>query len=68
MFQKKDLIMSCGEIISACGYGIIHRSPGVKAEAMTGFQAGILTTADFGNADISEVDPAPITEKLKEEK
>ncbi|NLS45801.1 MAG: aspartate kinase, partial [Firmicutes bacterium] len=66
--KKKDLIMSCGEIISAAVMASYIEAQGVKAEAMTGFQAGILTTADFGNADILEVDPAPITEKLKEGK
>ena len=66
--KKKDLIMSCGEIISAAVMASYIEAQGVKAEAMTGFQAGILTTADFGNADILEVDPAPIKEKLKEGK
>jgi aspartate kinase len=60
--------MSCGEIISAAVMASYIEAQGVKAEAMTGFQAGILTTADFGNADILEVDPAPIKEKLKEGK
>ncbi|WP_296970972.1 aspartate kinase [Tepidanaerobacter sp. EBM-38] len=64
--KKKDLIMSCGEIISAAVMASYIEAQGVKAEAMTGFQAGILTTADFGNAEIIKVDPSPITEKLKE--
>lgn len=60
--------MACGEIISAAVMASYIEAQGVKAEAMTGFQAGIVTTADFGNADIIKVDPAPITEKVKEGK
>ena len=66
--KKKDLIMSCGEIISATIMASYIEAQGVKAEAMTGFQAGIVTTADFGNADILKVDPTPIAEKLQEGK
>jgi aspartate kinase len=63
--QKLDLIMSCGEIISAAFMSAYLESSGIKAEAMTGFQAGILTTADFGNAEILEVDTAAIKRKIQ---
>lgn len=66
--KTQDLIMSCGEIISACVMATYIEAQGVKAEAMTGFQAGILTTEDFGNADIIKVYPEQIMEKLKEGK
>jgi len=66
--KTQDLIMSCGEIISACVMATYIEAQGIKAEAMTGFQAGILTTEAFGNADIINVDPTPILEKLKEGK
>lgn len=66
--KKKDLIMSCGEIISATIMASYIEAQGVKAEAITGFQAGIVTTADFGNADILKVNPTLITEKLQDEK
>lgn len=66
--KTQDLIMSCGEIISACVMTSYIEAQGIKAEAMTGFQAGIVTTEDFGNADIIKVDPEPIKEKLKEGK
>lgn len=64
--KKKDLIMACGEIISTAVMASYIESQGFKTEAMTGFQAGILTTADFGNAEIIKVDPKPIKEKLRE--
>jgi len=66
--KTQDLIMSCGEIISACVMASYIEAQGIKAEAITGFQAGIVTTEDFGNADIIKVDPEPIKEKLKEGK
>lgn len=66
--KKQDLIMACGEIISAAVMAAYIEAQGVKAEAMTGFQAGIVTTPNFGNADIIKVDPAPIKEKIKEGK
>ncbi|HHV17421.1 MAG TPA: aspartate kinase [Thermoanaerobacterales bacterium] len=66
--KKKDLIMACGEIISAVVMASYIEAQGVKAEAMTGFQAGIVTTADFGNADIIKVDPAPIKKNIEEGK
>jgi aspartate kinase len=64
--KKKDLIMACGEIISSAIMAAYIESAGIPAEAMTGFQAGILTTGEFGNADIINVNPEPILEKLKE--
>ncbi|HHW03699.1 MAG TPA: aspartate kinase [Thermoanaerobacterales bacterium] len=66
--KKKDLIMACGEIISSAVMAAYIESAGFPAEAMTGFQAGILTTRDFGCADIINIDPEPIMEKLKEGK
>jgi len=66
--KTQDLIMSCGEIISACVMATYLEAQSIEAEAMTGFQAGILTTEDFGNANIIKVDPEPIKEKLREGK
>jgi len=66
--KKKDLIMACGEIISASVMAAYIEANGIEAEAMTGFQAGIITTSDFGNADIIDVDPKAIQEKLREGK
>jgi aspartate kinase len=54
--QNLDLIMSCGEIISAVLMASYLESMGIKAMALTGFQAGILTTAEFGDADVLKVD------------
>lgn len=64
--KKKDLIMSCGEIISATVMATKLENNGFSAEAMTGFQAGILTNPNFGEADIIDINTKPILEVLKE--
>jgi len=66
--KKKDLIMACGEIISAAVMASYLEAEGIPAEAMTGFQAGILTNDEFGNAEIIDVDPRPIKEQLAQGK
>ncbi len=66
--KKQDLIMSCGEIISASIMAAYIEAQGVKAEAMTGFQAGIVTTEDFGNAHIIKVVPTAIEKEIKQGK
>ena len=66
--KKKDLIMACGEIISASVMAAYIEANGMAAEAMTGFQAGIVTTEDFGNAEILEVNIDPVMDRLQEGK
>ncbi|HHU20740.1 MAG TPA: aspartate kinase, partial [Bacilli bacterium] len=66
--REQDLLMSCGEIISASIMAAYIEAQGVKAEAMTGFQAGIVTTEDFGNAHIIKVVPAAIEKEIKQGK
>ena len=48
----KDLLVSCGEIISASVMAHSLAQKGYKTVALTGFQAGIITDNDFTNADI----------------
>lgn len=59
-----DLIMACGEIISAAIFAQTLRSVGVNALAITGRQAGIKTDGIYGNARITRVDPARILAHL----
>lgn len=66
--KKKDLIMSCGEIISATYMAANLEKYGFSAEAMTGFQAGILTDSNFGNADIIDIDTKSILKELSKGK
>lgn len=57
---KKDLLVSCGEIISCSLIAHFLDTNGIEAEAMTGFQAGILTTDDFNNSNIISIDTTNI--------
>lgn len=52
-----DLLMSCGETISAVVVSSLLNERGIKATAVTGFQAGIATDSHFGNADVLAVQP-----------
>ncbi|MBN2880287.1 MAG: aspartate kinase [Clostridia bacterium] len=45
-----DLLMSCGEIISSVVISAMLNSEGYRANAVTGFQAGIMTNGDSGSA------------------
>ncbi|KRW91616.1 aspartate kinase [Alicyclobacillus tengchongensis] len=53
--RERDMLMACGEIISAVVFAQELRARGHKVRAMTGAQAGILTSSDFGNARILDV-------------
>lgn len=65
--REKDLLMSCGEIISAVVLVQILKSMGIKGRALTGAQAGILTDNNFGAAQIKEVNPEYIEELLEQD-
>ncbi|WP_238882599.1 aspartate kinase [Clostridium sp. YIM B02551] len=54
--QATDLLMSCGEIISAVVMSNELNKIGLKAMPLTGGQAGILTNDDFTNATSTNVD------------
>src|SRR3972149_1119098 len=59
-----DLLLSCGEIISAALLAHTLERTGAPAVALTGPQAGIETTGDFGEARILRIDPTPIRRHL----
>ncbi|MFZ5755130.1 MAG: aspartate kinase, partial [Bacillota bacterium] len=63
--KKKDLLASCGEIISACLVAHALDQKGYPAEAMTGFQAGIYTDGNFTNSEIINITPDRIFKALK---
>lgn len=65
---KRDLILSCGEIISCSLIAHFLDVNGLQAEALTGFQAGILTTDDFNNSNILDIDTTNIHNCLKQGK
>lgn len=52
-----DMLLSCGELISAALFAEELRMSGVPAQVLTGAQAGIITDAHFGDAKILRVEP-----------
>ena len=64
--REKDLLMSCGEIVSAVVMVQSLQKTGLAATALTGAQAGIITNDNFGEAEITKVDPMRIVRYLKE--
>jgi aspartate kinase len=54
---NRDLMLGCGELISAAVFAELLNTFGVVAQAMSGGQAGFLTDDAFGDAKIMHVDP-----------
>ncbi len=54
--RENDLLMSCGEIISAVVMTAALEARGVAARAVTGWQAGIYTDDRFGSASYTNLD------------
>lgn len=63
--REMDLLMACGEIISAAVFAQTLRARGRDAVALTGGQAGIQTDAEHGNARIRTIDPSPLLAALR---
>jgi len=59
-----DLLLSCGEIISTALLAHTLERSGCPAVPLTGAQAGIQTTGDFGEARIVRIDPSRIRRHL----
>ncbi|MCL2654180.1 MAG: aspartate kinase [Coriobacteriia bacterium] len=57
---ERDLLASCGEVISAVVVAAQLRARGIEAEALTGAAAGILTDENFGMAAIQSIMTAPL--------
>jgi aspartate kinase len=62
--KDSDLLLSCGELISAVLMVQTIKKIGLKAEALTGFQAGILTDENNGNSNILQIDTSNLLQIL----
>lgn len=62
--REVDILMACGEIISAVVMAETLGKRGYKAIVLTGGQAGIETNNNYGDADIIKVDSKRIMEYL----
>lgn len=62
--REKDMLLCCGELISAATLCSLLRAEGIPAAALTGAQAGIVTNDDFGSAQILSIHPERILKLL----
>ncbi|MGM9999289.1 MAG: aspartate kinase [Candidatus Bruticola sp.] len=63
--RERDMLMACGEIISAVTVSHYLRSSGIKAEAFDGVRAGISAVGAYGSASIESIDPSRLLEALQ---
>ncbi len=66
--KKKDLIMSCGETISASIISHLLDTESIPSEALMGFQAGILTAGEFTDSEIIDIDVSKILKYIEADK
>lgn len=59
-----DVLLACGELISAAVFAVALERAGIAARALTGAQAGIVTDDNHGDAAIRRVDAAHVRELL----
>ncbi|MHB1394140.1 MAG: aspartate kinase [Clostridia bacterium] len=64
--REVDLLMCCGEIISAVVMAEDFAQRGYKARVMTGGNAGIITNNNFGNAGVINVEVKRILHVLEQ--
>ena len=65
--RELDFLLATGEMQTASLLSLMLNSKGIRAVCMTGYQAGIVTDSEFGNAKILEVIPAQILKYLDED-
>lgn len=63
--REKDMLLCCGEVISAATLCSLLNAMSIPTVIMTGAQAGIHTNDDFGNAQIVSVRPHRVIESLE---
>ncbi|OZV11580.1 aspartate kinase [Tissierella sp. P1] len=64
--RELDILMACGEIISATVMANTLKARGYEAAVFTGGQAGIITDENFLDAKILHVEPMRILKSLEE--
>ena len=66
--RAKDLLMSCGEVISSVVITQALKARGYDGVPLTGAQAGIVTDDNFCNTRIKEVNTQRVKELMEEKK
>lgn len=64
--RELDLLLSCGEVISATTLSSLLRQMNIENSVLTGGQAGILTNEDYSNAQILSINPQRLNEELEQ--
>lgn len=65
--RNKDLIATCGEIITTVVVSEEIRAKGINARALTGGQAGIVTNENYGDGKIVNIDTNRLMELLNQD-
>lgn len=63
--REKDMLLGCGETISAATLCSLLLARSIPAVVLNGAQAGIITNDSFGSAQIKSLQPARIIELLE---
>jgi len=63
--RNSDVLLSCAELISAAVFGDALQQQGIDAVALSGAQAGVITTAAHGDAKIIRVEPERVRKVLE---
>jgi aspartate kinase len=63
--REQDLLLSCGEVISAVTLCSMLHAEGIASRVLTGAQAGIRTDTRFGDARILKVDATRLREIIE---
>lgn len=63
--RELDLIMSCGEIISAVALAATLNKKGISSRALTGPQAGFNTDGYYSEAEVLDCQPLRVEEALQ---
>jgi aspartate kinase len=66
--REQDMLLSCGEIISAATLASMLNAKEITTTVLTGGQAGILTNDEYANAQIATINPERIVRELEKGK
>ena len=62
--RNSDVLLACGDLISAAVFADALEQRGLRAVALSGAQAGVITTGTHGDAKIVRVEPGRVREIL----
>jgi aspartate kinase len=63
--RERDMLLGCGELISAATLCSLAQASGIPSVVLTGGQAGIMTDEQYGHARIKEIVPEKILHHLR---